>query len=125
MAAAVTFKQGEDKKISVNVIELGVPMDVSGCTNIKAILKVNNVEQKKYALVPETDHGTLLVPTLPTNQIDIYVERDESRNFPVGAVTIIVLAAFPDVAFTSGERVEEYKFAVGRVAPGEGVNEVI
>jgi hypothetical protein len=125
MAGSVTFKQGEDKKISVNVIKEGVPVDVSVCTNIKAILKVNNVEQKKYALVAETDHGSLEVPTLPTNQIDISVERDESKNFPVGAITIIVLAAFPDVTFTSGERVEEYKFAVGRVAPGEGINENI
>lgn len=125
MAGSTTFKQGEDKKISVNVIKEGVPVDVSVCTNIKAILKINNVEQKKYALVPETDHGSLEVPVTPTNQIDISVERDESKNFPVGAITIIVLAAFPDVTFTSGERVEEYKFAVGRVSIGEGVDENI
>jgi hypothetical protein len=123
--AATTFQQGEDQKLSVQVIENGAAVDVSGCTNIKAILKVNNVEQKKYALVQETDHGTLAVDATNSNQVNIFVERDESKNFPVGAITIILLAAFPDTDFSDGVRVQEYKFSIGRVAPGEGTNEQI
>jgi len=123
--AAVTFQQGEDQKISVQVIEAGAAVDISACTNIKAILKVNNIEQKKYAMIPETDHGTLLVDGAITNQANIFVERDESKNFPVGAITLILLCAFPDADFSDGVKVQEYKFSVGRVTIGEGLNEVI
>ena len=122
---AVTFKQGEDKEIKVAVVENGLAVPLTGCINIKGILKVNNVIQKKYALVPETDFGSLVVDGVNTNQANIFVERAESVNFPVGAITIILLAAFPDVSFPDGERVEEFKFAVGRVTPGEGINEII
>lgn len=125
MPSAVTFKQGEDIKISVAVIENALPVVLTGCINIKAMLKVNNVLQKRYALIPETDFGELNVDTVNTNQANILVERTESVNFPVGAVTVILLCAFPDVAFPDGERVMEYKFAVGRVTPGEGINEII
>jgi hypothetical protein len=123
--AATTFQQGEDQKLSVQVIEAGAAVDISVCTNIKAILKVNNIEQKKYALVPETDHGTLIPDVTNTNQANIMVEREESKNFPVGAVTVILLCAFPDPEFSDGVRVQEYKFSVGRVAQGEGLNEMI
>lgn len=123
--AATTFQQGEDQKISVQVIEAGAAVDISVCTNIKAILKVNNIEQKKYALVPETDHGTLVVDGNNNNQVNVFVERDESKNFPVGAITVILLCAFPDPEFSDGVRVQEYKFSVGRVTIGEGLNEMI
>lgn len=123
--AATTFQQGEDQKISVQVIEAGAAVDISVCTNVKAILKVNNIEQKKYALVTETDHGTLSVDSTNTNQVNIFVERDESKNFPVGAITIILLCAFPDADFSDGVRVQEYKFSIGRVTIGEGLNEMI
>lgn len=123
--AATTFKQGEDKKISVNVIENGVPKDLSVCTNVKALLHVNNALQKRYAQIPETDHGTCAVDGAITNQVNIFVERDESKNFPVGAVSIILLCSFPNVEFPDGIEVREYSFQVGRVAPGLGLNEII
>lgn len=122
---AVTFKQGEDKKISVNVIENGVPTDLSVCTNVKSLLHVNNVLQKRYALIPETDHGKAEVDGTTTNQVNTFVERDDSKNFPVGAVSIVLLCSFPNVDFIDGIEVREYKFSVGRTAPGEGINEII
>lgn len=123
--AAVSFKQGEDQKIELMVIEGGAAVDISTCTNIKAIVKLNNIEQKRYALISETDHGTLEVDATVTNQANIYVERDESKNFPVGAITVILLCAFTDVDFSDGIRVREYKFSIGRVSQGEGIDEVI
>ena len=122
---AVTFNQGEDKKISVNVIEGGVATDLSVCTNVKALVKVNNVLQKRYAQIPETDHGQALVDGLTTNQVNIFVERDDSKNFPVGAVSVCLLCAFPNPEFVDGIEVREFTFQVGRVAPGCGINEII
>lgn len=122
---AVQFKQGEDVKISVNVIEGGTPTDLSVCTNIKAVLSVNNVRQSKYALVPETDYGKLEVDNNEDNQVNVYVERSDSKNFPVGAVTIVLLCSFPNVDFEDGVEVREFKFNVGRVSFGEGIDEII
>ena len=119
---ATTFKQGEDKKISVQVIENGLPTNLTVCTNIKAQLFVNNILQTKYALIPETDHGTLAVDATNNNQCNIYVERDDSKNFPVGACSICLLCAFPNAEFTDGIEVREFTFQVGRVAPGCSVN---
>ena len=122
---ATTFKQGEDKKLSVLVIEGGVATDLSVCTNIKALLHVNNLVQSKYALIPETDHGMLAVDGVNINQVNIFVERDDSRNYPVGAVSICLLCSFPNVEFSDGIEVREFTFQVGRVAPGCGLNEII
>lgn len=122
---AVLFQQGEDVKISVNVIEGGAPVDLSVCTNVKALVQVNNVLQKRYAQIPETDHGKAEVDGTTNNQVNIYVERDDSKNFPVGAVSVVLLCAFPNPEFTDGIEVLEYKFNVGRCSLGEGVNEII
>lgn len=122
---AVLFQQGESVKISVNVVDAGVAKDLTNCVSIKAILNVNNIQQKRYSLVPETDHGTLEVDADIENQVNIYVQRGESRMFPVGAITIILLCAFPDPNFEDGIEVQEYKFNVGRVSLGEGINEII
>ena len=122
---ATTFKQGEDKKLSVQVIEGGVATDLTVCTNIKALLHVNNVIQSKYALIPETDHGLLAVDALINNQANVFVERDDSKNYPVGAVTICLLCSFPNVEFSDGIEVREFKFQIGRVAAGCGIDEII
>lgn len=122
---AVLFQQGEDKKISVNVIEDGSAVDLSVCTNVKALLQVNNVQQKRYSQIPETDHGKAEVDAGVNNQVNVYVERDDSKNFPVGAVSIVLLCAFPNPEFVDGIEVLEWKFNVGRVSLGEGINEII
>lgn len=123
--AAISFKQGEDKKIDLNVMRDGAAVDITVCTNVKAIIKVKDAEQSKYALVPEGGFGTLTVGPTPTNLLTLKVERTESKNFVTGPMTVIVLCAFPDVDFPDGERVEEYKFTPGRIDIGEGVAETI
>ena len=123
--ADYSFKQGEDKKISVSIVKNGSSVALNDCTNIKAILKVNNVEQKKYSVTHESGYGTLKVDTTNTNQLHIFVEREDSKTFPVGVVTLIVLPAFTDTEFDDGLRVEEFKFNVGRIMPGEGITEIL
>lgn len=121
----VTFKQGEDIIIPVSVIKGGVALNLTSCPNIKAILKVNNVEQKKYALVPEVGFGKLEVDGVETNKVKITVERDDSKSFPVGNISIILLTSFTDANYADSKRVEEYKFQPGRVLQGEGTSETI
>lgn len=123
--ADYSFKQGEDKKITVSVMKNGSPIELDQCPNVKAILKVNNVEQKKYSVTKESGFGTLKVDSSTKNLLHIFVEREDSKNFPVGMVTVIVLPAFTDAEFDDGIRVEEHKFNVGRVNPGEGYAEVL
>lgn len=123
--AIVNFKQGEDKVISVEVIKNNVAVDITTCVNIKAILKNGSTELSKYALVAETGYGTLEVPGTPNNQVDVIVEREQSKNFPTGKLTMILLCAFNDNTFEDNERVEEYKFTVGSILPGEGAQEQI
>lgn len=123
--ADFSFKQGEDKKVSLNVVKNGVAVDLTTAINIKAILKVNSVEQKKYALTAETGFGTLEVDGVVTNQVNIFIQREETKNFPIGNITVIMLISFVDTDFPDGERVEEIKFNVGRVSQGEGIDETM
>ena len=126
-----TFKQGEDTVLTVSVIKSGSPVDLSSCPNVKAILKVQGTECKKYAIIPETDFGDLKIGSFGTygwlsnNQASLIIERDHSINFPVGAVSVILLASFTDPNFADNIRVEEYKFNIGRVITGEGTAEII
>jgi hypothetical protein len=122
---SVQFKQGEDISIPVLVLKDGAAVDLSTCENVKAILKVNGVEQKKYSKTTEIDYGELTIEALTTNQANILVERDHSKEFPVGIATVILLASFTDATFESGYRTEEYKFTVGRVVAGEGSTEIM
>ena len=123
--ADFSFKQGEDKKVSIGIVKNGVAVDLTTAINIKAILKVNSAEQKKYALTAETGFGTLEVDGTITNQVNIFVQREETKGFPVGNITVILLISFVDTDFTDGERVEELKFNVGRVSLGEGIDETM
>ena len=118
--AQATFKQGEDAKIVLEMLDGGTNLDMSVCTNIKATLKVAGIEQMKFALVPETDYGQLEVEAAPnTNKIDLFVTRDKSMNFPTGVIQVVVLAEFPDIEFPDGGKTREFSLNVGRVLKGE------
>jgi len=83
------------------------------------------VLQKRYAQIPETDHGNCEVDGSITNQVNTYVERDDSKNFPVGAVSICLLCSFPNVEFGDGIEVREFSFQVGRCSTGCGLDQLI
>lgn len=122
----LTFKQGESKIISASIVENGSPVNLSSCPNIKAILTINNKEQKKYALVQETDYGTLEVDDTNTNKVNIIVERAHSALFEKGLVQLTLLLSFTDAAFEGGVRVEEKRFInIARVDVGLASQETI
>ncbi len=107
--AVQKFAQGDDKKIELLIIKNGVAVDIQDNVSVKAELFVNNQSQKVYASAPSTNEGTLNVPASPTNKVEVFVERDDSVNFPVGSGFFNVLVAFDDVAFPDGNRVESFK----------------
>lgn len=120
----VNFKQGEDVKITVSVTETPA-INFSLATSIKAILKVNNIEQKRYSLNTITNYGDLAVNPTNNNEIDIFVERAESQNFPTGSVTIDLVAALPNITFPDGNQIREWNFNVGRCTVGAAKDETM
>ena len=122
---STTFKQGEDKKITITVISKGTDVDVSTCTNIKAIIRMDNEPQKKYSLLEESDHGILLVDEDTVNKVHIFIEREHSKNFPIGQMNLVLLCSFPNSDFADGTEVREFAFNSGRVIKGNGADEFI
>lgn len=131
--ANINFKQGEDAIISIDVIKDAVTVDISGVTSLKAILKVNGIDQRVYSLNAGNDsngipYGKLLLdgglnpPGTSDSTFHLIVDREDSITFPVGVITVIALVGFTDDNFNDGERTEEFKFSVGRVQAGEGTN---
>lgn len=119
----INFKQGEDVKITIEVTETPA-ISFATATSIKALLKVNGIEQKKYSLNTTTNYGILEVDTVPS-KINIFVDRTESATFPVGNVTIDIVAEVPNLDFPDGNQVREWNFNAGRVTVGSAKDEIM
>ncbi len=120
--ADFSFKQGEDKKVIVEIIKNGANVDVSAAPKIQAKLYVGTTEQKRYSLTPEADYGTLEVDGTDNWKVNIFLERADTKLWPVGIISIAVVVEFTDVTFPEGTRSEEYQFKVGRVLEGKGTD---
>lgn len=120
--ADYSFKQGEDKKILLVVSKDGTHLDISAATKIMAKMLINDVFAKNYSLTPEADYGTLEVDGTNNFQVNLFVERSDSKIFPVGVISIALDIEFIDTTFPAGTRTEEYSFRVGRVLVGQGMD---
>lgn len=120
--ADYSFKQGEDKKVSVIIVKSGTQEDVSGCPKIMAKVCIGTVEVKGYSLTPEADFGTLEVDGTNNYQINLFFEREDTKLWPTGVITVAVVVQFTDMTFPEGTRSEEYTFKVGRVLQGLGID---
>jgi len=117
--AIFILKQGEDKLASVFIKDSnGNAVDVSVCGEIRAILLVDGVEQKRYSLTEQTDYGKLEVDEDISNKLNIFLEREDTKDFAEGIVSIAVLFSFPDALFVDETREEEYMFTIGRIVKG-------
>lgn len=105
----IKFAQGDDKKLELLIVKNGLPVDIQDNISVKAELFVNDVSQKIYSSAPSTNEGTLEVPVTPVNKINIFIERADSVNFPVGSGYVNILVAFDDATFPDGNRVESFK----------------
>jgi hypothetical protein len=123
--AIKSFKQGEDVIVSLQILDkTGVAINLSSVPTIKALVKVNDqVQSKRYSLIPATGLGKLEVDNSITNQINVFLERAETASFPEGPVKLVTLISFTDSEFDDGDRTEEFSGIVGKCLLGEGKNE--
>lgn len=112
------FKQGDDKKLELLMIKDELALDIQDAISVKANLVVNGKTQKVYSKTPTGEEGTLTVPISPVNQINLFIERDDSKLFVVGSGYIDVLLAFEDLEFPDGNFVEN--ITVGRLQVTKG-----
>lgn len=124
--AIIQFKQGEDKKIPLTILENGVAKDVYDSLNIKVLLKIGDLVVAKYSNVVESGYGVCEAPdTSPYNIINVLVERSESKGFPTGKLYAIVLVAYTNGDFGDSTEVREFSIQIGSVLKGEGIEEII
>lgn len=122
--ANVNFRQGEDVKLLLQIKKDGVTIDVSSAPKIKChLMKPDNTLVWKYSLLEETDYGKLEVDSINNYQVNVLVERSESKNFPVGLLKAVVAVSFIDTDFPDGIRVQEYSFTPAYVLKGNLLDE--
>lgn len=121
-----SFKQGEDKKISLEVLNTaGAQVDMSVALKIKANFRVGGTVQKIFSITPASNEGTMEVDGVNNYQLNLFVERIDSINFPTGVITIDVIATFTDAEFPDNDRAEEFNFSVGSVKEGKTTDIVL
>jgi hypothetical protein len=123
----LNFQQGESRILNIPILEGGQSVIMTSALEIRCVLKVRlatgYTDVAKYSLNPATNYGELTVNANSTS-IDVQVTHQQSRAFPVGVLWASVTAQFPDLSFASGVRQEKYDYMVGRVFPGNDLNEI-
>ena len=121
--ADFSIKQGEDKKVMLTVTQGGSNIDVSTAPKIMAKLLIGGVFAKNYSLTPEADYGTLEVDGTNNYQVNLFIERADSKLFPVGIMTVALVVEFTDTSFpVTGTRTQEWAYTIGRVSVGQGID---
>lgn len=118
---AVVLKQGDDSKIQVDIVDNGSPVDLTSITKIKGVIKIGTFEEK-YSLVSESGFGKISKESSPNNRVNVFVERDQSKNFPIGAMSLTLIVTTTDADFPEGERSKQYDFNIGRTTSGNGLD---
>lgn len=120
--ADIKLAQGEDRIISVPILDDDSnPVDLSAATDIVAIVQVGNNEQAKYALTSKVGYGTLVVNTTQNHVVDVQIKRDQSKNFGIGQLKLVIVANVPDTVL--GVKAIERTSIVGSVVAGYGKSE--
>jgi len=123
----VQFKQGESQMINIPIQENGKPVVLNNILGIRCVLKVRRshgfIDVGKYSLNPAQGYGILTIdPNLVS--VNVEVSPDQSRNFVPGVLSASITATFVDNEFSSGERTDKYDQIIGRVLPGNDLNEI-
>lgn len=120
--ATIKLKQGDDKKVTLQIVKNGNPVSLANTVSVKAVLYVGSMQQKIYSDAPSNNEGVLEVAVTPTNELSFFVERADSVNFPIGSGFIEVLVAFDDTQFPDGNRVETFTIQGVYVQKGNATN---
>jgi len=115
------IKQGEDKVLNILVTDSnGVAVNCDFATSIRCGLIVKNVILKKYLDPVKEDmidgYGEILLDSLKTNQLNIFLDREDSKLFPVGYLYASLLITFEDIDLTY--KTTEYTYLVGLIEKG-------
>lgn len=118
--AETIIRQGEDVLLKVDIMDGTTPVALvpSAISNIVAVLYVGNTESAKYSLNSMPGHGELDYHPTQNNSINIVVEREQSKNFNIGVLKVVVLIQFIDSNFPDGKH-REFSVSIGRVIKGE------
>ncbi|MCS7029482.1 MAG: hypothetical protein NZ519_12025 [Bacteroidia bacterium] len=118
--AETIIRQGEDVLLKVDIMDGTTPvvLNPTNINNIVAVLYVANTEVAKYSLNSMPGHGTLDYHPTQNNSINIVVEREQSKNFNIGVLKVVVLIQFIDPEFPDGKH-REFVVSIGRVIKGE------
>jgi len=123
--ATYSIQRGESKVIEIAIYENDVPVDMSGATDIKALLFIKGVQVAKFSLTVQTGYGIIQVkPTPESHILQLELTRDISKTFPTGYITGAVVIKEDDLILTDG-LVREFNMNVGQVLEGYAANEIL
>jgi hypothetical protein len=121
--AIYIFRQGETQKIIKIITEIPA-VDFSTATEIFCILSIGGIVQQRYSLNTRQDYGKIEVGS--SNEIiNILVERNESINFSEGVLNGYLIGEWINTDFPSGKETKSWKFILGKVIEGEGLDIII
>ena len=120
--ADFSIRQGEDMKVLLPVVSNGTNVNISACPKIMAALLIGDQVVKNYSLTPEADYGTLEVDGTNNWQVNLFILRAESKSFPIGVMSVVLLCEFTDETFPSGTRTEQFFYRIGRCLESKGID---
>lgn len=119
------LRQGEDQVIEIVVIDDdNNKVDLTQASKIRVGLYIKNllVFQYEPAWTGST-YGEVEVDQLIPYQLNLLLTRSQSRTFPIGDITAVVLLEFPDALLTT--KTVEYTYLVGTMEKGFLKNEIL
>lgn len=121
----LSFKQGEDKKIPVIVID-DPAIDFTTADEVRIVLFVGTAEQDRFSIATIADHGKLTIDDTDKNKLYVFSERAKTVAYNAGSLAATVLATFANAAFPDGFETRTWDVSnVGRVLAGRALNEEI
>jgi hypothetical protein len=121
MPDLINFKQGEDKKIPLqlqktvngNVTPVPVgPLQSNIVTEIRAIATIGGNEVARFALNQATGYLPLEIDANDTATVNLLFDAQTTKDFPTGQMKIAVKPVFVDTEFPNGRHEEFGGFTV-------------
>lgn len=117
----VNFRQGEDLILEIQVLNNeNVKVDLSLASKIRVGFNIKNLVVQKYLdpLLENQlpDYGDVFINATDSTKLDVYVTREQSRDFPIGQLSATVLIEIFDTSLEG--IVDEYTYIIGNVLKG-------
>lgn len=119
------IKQGEDVLLEVRLTrDDGTPVELSATSyplfvDIKAAIWVGNQSLTELALNPTPPEDVLETHLTQTDTVLIPIRKNNSKNYPIGILRVVVVVVWDDARFNPG-RHEEFTVMIGKIIKGLG-----